>query len=56
MSGWAVRFVHPVFAYAKIGAFLTLEGVLLWLMILVARALLIRTPSAYNEGAPRPPE
>jgi hypothetical protein len=54
LSGWGVRFVHPAFAYAKIVSFLLLEGVLLWLMILVARALLMRAPSAYTPGAPRP--
>jgi hypothetical protein len=58
LSGWGVRFVHPVFAYAKIAAFLTLEGVLLWLMILVARALLTQAPSAYNGSTQEagPPE
>ena len=58
LSGWGVRFVHPVFAYAKIAAFLTLEGVLLWLMILVARALLTQAPSAYTGSTQEsgPPE
>jgi hypothetical protein len=54
LSGWGVRFVHPAFAYAKIASFLLLEGVLLWLMILVARALLTKAPSAYTPSAPRP--
>ena len=56
LAGWAVRFVHPLFAYLKIASFLTLEGVLLWLMILVGRALFTKAPSAYTEGAqpPRP--
>jgi hypothetical protein len=58
LSGWGVRFVHPVFAYTKIVAFLALEGVLLWLMILVARALLTQAPSAYNGSTQEsgPPE
>lgn len=47
LSGWAVRFVHPLFAWAKIGCFLTLQGVLLWLMIIVARALWLQQPSDY---------
>lgn len=47
LSGWGVRFVHPGFAYLKIGFFALLEGVLLWLMILVVRALLFDLPSAY---------
>jgi hypothetical protein len=56
LSGWGVRFVHPLFAYAKIASFLTLEGVLLWLMVLVARALVVKMPSAYSERdqPPRP--
>jgi hypothetical protein len=52
LSGWAVRFVHPVFAYMKIFFFLSLEGCLLWLMLLVARALLSEAPSDY-ESRPR---
>ena len=48
ISGWGVRFVHPVFAYAKIFSFLSLEGVILWLMILVTRALVAETPSDYE--------
>jgi len=51
LAGWGVRFVHPAFAYLKIVSFLTLEGVLLWLMVLVARALLLKAPSTYTEGA-----
>jgi len=55
LAGWGVRFVHPAFAYLKIASFLTLEGVLLWLMILVGHALFVRAPSAYTEGAqPKP--
>jgi hypothetical protein len=53
LSGWAVRFVHPAFAFAKIGFFLLLEGVILWLMLLVARALLFDEPSAYVQGDSR---
>lgn len=47
LSGWGVRFVHPGFAWVKVAAFVTLEAVLLWLMVVVARALLWRAPSAY---------
>lgn len=50
LSGWGVRFVHPGFAYAKVVFFLLLEGVILLLMIVVARALLTRAPSAYTDG------
>jgi hypothetical protein len=54
LSGWAVRFIHPVFAYAKIGCFLLLEGAILWLVVMVAFALLTSAPSAYTQtgGAP----
>jgi hypothetical protein len=52
LSGWGVRFIHPAFAYLKIGFFLTLEGVILALVIVVARALLFDEPSAYTRGAP----
>jgi hypothetical protein len=47
LSGWAVRFVHPAFAWAKIGFFVMLQGVLLCLMIIVARALWLAQPSDY---------
>ena len=48
LAGWAVRFVHPGFAIVKIFFFLWLEGVLLWLMLLVLRALWRDMPSAYD--------
>jgi hypothetical protein len=51
LSGWAVRFVHPGFAYCKIGFFLLLEGAILALMMAVAWALVTRAPSAYTESA-----
>lgn len=54
ISGWAVRFVHPGFAYLKVASFLLLQGTLLWLMVCVARALLMRAPSAYA-GRATPP-
>jgi hypothetical protein len=50
LAGWGVRFVHPAFAYVKVLAFLSLQGVLLWLMILVARALVTEAPSDYEDG------
>jgi hypothetical protein len=53
LSGWGVRFLHPAFALFKIGFFLTLEGTILWLMILVARALVLETPSAYAQSDPQ---
>jgi hypothetical protein len=39
-GGWLVRFVHPSFAYFKIGAFLTLEISLLTLLIVVIASLI----------------
>lgn len=54
LSGWGVRFVHPAFAYAKVFFFLSLQGVILWLMILVARALLFDAPSAYGKDPKGP--
>ena len=50
LSGWAVRFVHPGFAWLKLGMFATLQLVLLWLMVLVLRALLFDQPSAYRQS------
>lgn len=39
-AGWLVRFVHPLFAYFKIAAFITLECSLLALLVVVIWALL----------------
>lgn len=39
-GGWLVRFVHPLFAWFKIGAFLTLEFSLAALVIVVAFSLI----------------
>lgn len=50
LSGWAVRFVHPGFAWLKLAMFTTLQLVLLWLMVLVLRALLFDQPSAYRQS------
>ena len=40
LSGWFIRFVHPGFAWLKLGFFLTLEGSLLVLILVVTSALL----------------
>ncbi len=50
LSGWAVRFIHPIFALAKIGFFVSLQGVLLGLMIAVGWALWTAMPSAYGSN------
>lgn len=52
LSGWAVRFLHPGFAPLKVVFFVLLQSVLLWLMVLVSRALLFEQPSAYTESEP----
>lgn len=52
LSGWAVRFLHPGFAWTKVGFFVLLQAVVLWLMFLVARALLLEQPSAYTGSEP----
>lgn len=40
LSGWLVRFVHPQFAYFKIGSFLLLEVSLFILLIVVGISLI----------------
>lgn len=55
LSGWGVRFIHPIFAYPKILSFLVLQGAILWLVVSVARALLAGAPSAYTQGQGGPP-
>jgi len=39
IAGWLVRFVHPVFAWFKVGAFLVLEFSLAAMLVLVAASL-----------------
>ncbi len=48
-GGWLVRFVHPGFAYFKIGAFLLLEGALAALLIVVGFALAAGRRNAYRD-------
>jgi hypothetical protein len=55
LSGWGVRFLHPAFAYLKIASFLLLEGSILWLVLLVGKALLFSEPSAYQDKPSGPP-
>lgn len=40
LSGWLVRYVHPLFAYLKISAFLVLETSLVLLLVIVGISLL----------------
>ncbi len=55
LAGWAVRFVHPGFAFLKVFFFVLLQSVLFWLMALVTRALLFDLPSSYAQGPTRNP-
>lgn len=48
-ASWLIRFVHPLFAYLKIGSFLTLQGTLLAVMGCALFALLKKSPSAYAD-------
>jgi len=49
-GGWLVRFVHPGFAYFKIGSFLLLEGTLAALVILVGGALVAEKRNAFRDA------
>jgi len=40
IAGWLVRFVHPAFAWFKVGAFLTLEFSLAVMLIVVSASLI----------------
>ena len=51
-AGWLVRFVAPAFAYLKITAFLTLEGVLAFLVGAVLWAIFTSQPNDYRSSAP----
>ncbi|PYM07021.1 MAG: hypothetical protein DMD82_06840 [Candidatus Rokuibacteriota bacterium] len=48
-AGWLTRFVHPGFAYAKIGAFLLLQGTLAVLLVAVLVVALGGFRNAYTE-------
>jgi hypothetical protein len=50
-AGWLVRFVAPGFAYLKIGAFLTLQATLAFLVAAVVWALATAQPNDYRGGA-----
>lgn len=48
-AGWLIRFVHPVFAYYKIGAFILLQTTMATLIIAVLLAVCRNARSAYRE-------
>ncbi|MGH8584578.1 MAG: hypothetical protein ACREWG_17790 [Gammaproteobacteria bacterium] len=49
-GGWLVRYVHPGFAYFKIGAFLLLELTLAALVIVVTKALIAGDRNSYRDS------
>lgn len=54
-SGWLVRFVHPVFAFAKIAGFLLLQGSLAALVGLSLWAVFSGSQHNYDEDDPDSP-
>ena len=49
-GGWLTRFVHPAFAYFKIGSFVLFQVSLGALVLIVFFALLFSQRKAYSEG------
>jgi hypothetical protein len=54
-AGWAVRFVDPVFAWAKIAGFLLLQGSLAALVVLSLWAVLSGSQRNYDDDAAESP-
>lgn len=52
-AGWLTRFVHPLFAYYKIGAFLLLQGTMAVLIVAVAVAVVFNARKAYTDDLPQ---
>ncbi len=53
-SGWLVRFVDPVFAWAKIAGFLLLQGSLAALIIVSLWAVFVGSQRNLNSGLGEP--
>ncbi|MDD9872459.1 MAG: hypothetical protein OXU65_02995 [Deltaproteobacteria bacterium] len=49
-AGWLVRFVHPAFAWVKIGGFLLLQGSLAALILLSLWAVFRGSSESYRDG------
>lgn len=49
-AGWLTRFVHPIFAYYKIGAFILFQTTMAALIIAVLFAVCRKARSAYTES------
>ena len=50
LSGWLVRYLHPCFAWLKLGSFVVLQLSILVLIALVIHALYTKQPSAYDNN------
>jgi len=48
-AGWLTRFVHPLFAYYKIGAFILLQTTMAALIIAILLTVCLKARSAYTE-------
>ncbi len=55
LGGWLVRFVHPLFAYFKIGAFVLLELALAALLIVVILSLIRARVELRSHPSQNPP-
>jgi hypothetical protein len=53
-SGWLVRFVHPGFAVVKLAAFVSLQGILAFLLVALALFLRSGAQSESMNGWSRP--
>ncbi len=51
-AGWAVRFVHPLFAYAKIAGFLSLQATLAGLCAISLWSVFRGDAAQYKSGEP----
>jgi len=52
MAGWLTRFVHPLFAYYKIAAFLLLQATLGGMIVAVSAAVVQNARKAYTDDLP----
>ncbi len=52
-AGWLTRFVHPLFAYYKIGAFLLLQATLAILIVAVLAGLVFNTDKESTDNSPK---
>ena len=50
-AGWLVRYVHPAFAWLKVGSFLAMEATLLSLVVVLAIYVARPSRNAYKDSA-----